>query len=475
MIRVRGGGGRLAGQTALWVILIGGATLLALLGVGGLRAQPGPRLPDLQTLPPHQLQFQVVAFEDGQLHKALLLSNTVGNYGAGQLELAGLYDAGLGQTRVTQRIFNGDGSFTERHAGNFIFHPAHNHWHLEDFAYYQLHTASNLTLGAAVPNKFGAKTTFCIGDVDHVAPGLPGSPATPGYTLACDPNRQGLSIGWADTYAYWQADQWIDLGLQDGGPYLADGEYAVVSTADPLNHIAESNENNNVAVAFFRVQGTTITPMGGGQIPNPSPGASPTPTPTPLPSPTPCGTCAPAVMTVPAPGSTLAGASVTFRWSAGVGVSQYVLQIGNAPLASDILLASTGLERFLTVNNLPLDSRTLHVRLSSFVNGAWQHTSTTYQAASVVKPTPLPSPSASPAPRSADANGDGFANATDALCVLRQSLGFPGTTSCPSPLPNGDVNGDSLVSALDALCILRAIGGFLATPNCPLPPTFGPP
>ena len=74
------------------------------------------------------------------------------------------------------------------------------------------------------------------------------------YT-ACGQTLQGLTVGWGDTYGGWLVEQWIDLGLSP----LADGEYAVRSTANPANKLYESNNSNNVARTYFTVRNGAIT------------------------------------------------------------------------------------------------------------------------------------------------------------------------------------------------------------------------
>jgi photosystem II stability/assembly factor-like uncharacterized protein len=73
-----------------------------------------------------------------------------------------------------------------------------------------------------------------------------------------------------------------------------------------------------------------------------------------------------------------------------------------------------------------------------------------------------------------DANGDGVVNSVDALCILRQTAGFPATAACPNPLPQGDVNNDLVVNSIDSLCVLRYVAGLPRTPACPLDPPGSP-
>lgn len=105
-----------------------------------------------------------------------------------------------------------------------------------------------------------------------------------------------------------------------------------------------------------------------------------------------------AQITEPAPGSTLAGSTATFRWTAGVAVSRYFLfvglwQGGNTIVSRDM---DTALEA--TVTNLPVDGSTLYVRLWSYIDGAWQFNDYTYRAAGSV--TPAKAEMTSPAPGS---------------------------------------------------------------------------
>ncbi|MBM3890328.1 MAG: DUF1566 domain-containing protein, partial [Verrucomicrobia bacterium] len=85
-----------------------------------------------------------------------------------------------------------------------------------------------------------------------------------------------------------------------------------------------------------------------------------------------------AQMLSPPDGATLTGASTTFIWDAGLGVSRVALWVGNAPQTWDIYAGlETGQSRKLT---LPADGRTLHVTLWSLINGSWQSNAYTYTA-----------------------------------------------------------------------------------------------
>ena len=90
-----------------------------------------------------------------------------------------------------------------------------------------------------------------------------------------------------------------------------------------------------------------------------------------------------AVLTSPAPGSTLPGASVTFTWTPGQGVTKYLLRLGTTGAGSNnVYNASNTATTALTtgvVSNIPTAGATLYARLYSFINGAWQSTDYTYK------------------------------------------------------------------------------------------------
>lgn len=170
-------------------------------------------------------------------HTLLRLSNSVANVGTGPLEIRGGAINADGTQAVSQRIYDDTGAFTDRPAGSFVYHPEHGHVHFEDFAQYNLRevTAGD-GVGSVVAS--GAKTSFRLEDSTVYSSSLPGYSGTRGYYNGGQ--IQGISIGWADYYHRSLAGQWIDV------TNVAAGTYWLESVVDPLDRIAESNENNNV-------------------------------------------------------------------------------------------------------------------------------------------------------------------------------------------------------------------------------------
>ena len=87
-------------------------------------------------------------------------------------------------------------------------------------------------------------------------------------------------------------------------------------------------------------------------------------------------------ITQPAPGSTLAGASQVFQWSAGTSISQYWLYVGSAPGGNDLYDQDRGTTLSASVSGLPTDGRTLYVRLWWLRSGTWAFADFTFTAAS---------------------------------------------------------------------------------------------
>ena len=88
---------------------------------------------------------------------------------------------------------------------------------------------------------------------------------------------------------------------------------------------------------------------------------------------------APATMTSPTPGSTLAGTSAVFSWTAGSQVTQYDLHVGTTGAGSSNIFGGTVTGQSKSVTGIPATGGTLYVRLYSFIGGAWQYIDYTYK------------------------------------------------------------------------------------------------
>ena len=94
----------------------------------------------------------------------------------------------------------------------------------------------------------------------------------------------------------------------------------------------------------------------------------------------------------PPPGSALAGDVATFTWN-DVGADQYALDVGSSQGGVDIYSQNLGQATRVTVSGLPVDGRTLYVRLWTVRGEQWNYTDYVYTAASnhgEAPPSPLP-------------------------------------------------------------------------------------
>jgi Lysyl oxidase len=264
---------------AFTIFLVVGMALVSGVGAAG---EATPLLPDLRTRPPSQ--FTIDLDEPGHVGTRLLrFSNDVLNRGTGPLELGpkaedcdenGNFDD---DRTAYQHVFKDtetidspgeflrmkDGSpadlFDEREAGCSMFHLAHNHWHFQDFAKYELRPMATDGPSETVVGS-SDKVSFCLVDTNQVRNDLPGFSSTRYYgvgLLHCDKDEvTGISIGWSDLYSAGLADQWIDIGPKGGG--IPNGTYCMISTVDPSDHLLEIKETNNSRSIRLKIKGNSV-------------------------------------------------------------------------------------------------------------------------------------------------------------------------------------------------------------------------
>jgi hypothetical protein len=169
---------------------------------------------------------------------------------------------------INQRIYNSDSTFTDQFAGWFDYNPSDGYIHYNDMAHanIRIRTAGD-GLGDIVAT--GIKTSYCLIDIQHSNPGLPGSPGSSHYNT-CGTVMQGISVGWNDVYGSGLNGQSVDVtGLPNGNYWLED-------VADPLGAIQESNETNNatrIAITLstlptvgFRIRTSSPTGQSTGAV-----------------------------------------------------------------------------------------------------------------------------------------------------------------------------------------------------------------
>ena len=88
-----------------------------------------------------------------------------------------------------------------------------------------------------------------------------------------------------------------------------------------------------------------------------------------------------AAITSPADGSTLAGSTATFSWSAGSGALEYFLYAGSSQGANNYYGASQGTSLSRSLSGLPTNGSSVYIRLWTRFSTGWQYTDYSYTAA----------------------------------------------------------------------------------------------
>jgi hypothetical protein len=131
---------------------------------------------------------------------------------------------------------------SEQVAGQFEFHPAHNHWHIGDVALFEVRKGS--PTGKIVGGN-SIKTTFCLIDWYKLADN---SPTAERVFFDCYASYQGISSGWVDQYHQSTEGQQLDLTDVPNA-----NDYYLVSTSNYANVFTETDYKNNTAWVRFRL------------------------------------------------------------------------------------------------------------------------------------------------------------------------------------------------------------------------------
>ena len=167
----------------------------------------------------------------------------------------------------------------------------------------------------------------------------------------------GSSVSFTWSAASGAAAYWLDVGSAQGQANIF-GQNVALATSKTVSGIP--TDGSTIYVRLWTLTGSTwqssdytYKASGGGK----------------------------AVLTSPAPGSTLAGSSVTFAWSAASGATNYWIDVGTTAGGFNLFGQSAGLATSQTVTGLPSGGGTIYVRLWTLLGGLWQYNDFTYKAA----------------------------------------------------------------------------------------------
>jgi hypothetical protein len=215
--------------------------LLAVVGTASAQ-QVVETLPDITPLPAFEVSAGLnLVYRNPELR----FSVTTANLGDGRLEFVG-GETGRGKQNIYQRIYLSDGSFYDRRVGAYVWHPEHQHIHVENYAAYALQALN----APGNSKRTGQKTSFCVMDTDRIGTSGSNQP----YYINCDSTVQGMSVGWGDTYHSHLAGQEIDL------TGLPDGDYTLSVVVDPNGRMRELSTADNTSCIKLRITGIATSP-----------------------------------------------------------------------------------------------------------------------------------------------------------------------------------------------------------------------
>lgn len=240
-------------------------------------------LPDLRVLPQRHVTFDTpppffddaapsgsscfaTEIEEQGAQTCLRFGQAAENLGAGPVDLRFSTDPAAPEADAVarQRVYRSDGTFRERDAGVMEYHVSHGHYHFEGFSQSWLYRldadgAPETTLAAT-----GRKNGFCMADTEMALWGQKGdAPQTYPAPRCLEPTGQedgrqlftnGISVGWADEYAWFLPDQMIEASG------LTDGRYHLVTRVDADGRLLESDESNNCVAVDVLLTGLGVQP-----------------------------------------------------------------------------------------------------------------------------------------------------------------------------------------------------------------------
>jgi hypothetical protein len=207
------------------------------------------RCPDLVMAPPSHMRLG----RSPSGRSVLRVENRIVNLGAGPAELFGQRVSRV-EMHARQVIANAAGVRRRFETGAELYFKSvpsrgGSYWKFQNAARFEL-WAVDLTAHRTQLVRVGPKLDYCLRDLRRVrtGPTVRRHRFFPGCNQRASKREVtlGTSVGWADVYPSTYPDNWIDVtGLT--------GCFAVVNRVDPMHHIFESNEANNVSSKIVRL------------------------------------------------------------------------------------------------------------------------------------------------------------------------------------------------------------------------------
>lgn len=236
--------------------------VLVLVALAPARAPAAAALPNLVPLAPTDIKVRE-SDPGTEVPEALRFSTSTANEGTVALDLLGAPPRDETRTAAQQCVaWTGRVCEGRADVGDFAFHAEHGHWHLDDYATYELRSllpdgTPDFTIDGLV--RSSGKVSFCLLDYERRRPQRPIQEDPfdrSGFYVGCTGLLQGISAGWADTYEErLEGQQVVTAGVPDG-------TYALVITVNPSHRLLETSYEDNVAW-----QTVAVSQNGGVVVP----------------------------------------------------------------------------------------------------------------------------------------------------------------------------------------------------------------
>lgn len=249
-------------------------------------------LPNLQPIPPYEFTFSAPTHRDpGKAYdhenggsdptksciaddtpeggdppqRCLRFSAAGYNVGEGDLELRFKDSETSQQGPVVQYIRDDSGAVVrELPAGEWRDHEAHGHRHYEGYSRFELYRV----WGPAAPHKrlelvtLGAKWGWNfadqrIADWETTNEGKAAASSDACFAISEGDECMGQTRGWGDHYRWQRPGNYVEFPVDETGLNV-DGDYVLRMTLDDAGRIAESDETDNVAYSWIRVDGGDV-------------------------------------------------------------------------------------------------------------------------------------------------------------------------------------------------------------------------
>lgn len=248
---------------------------------------PGGGLPPCDLLPDMTSSAKEIQLNHLEEPGFLYISNATPNIGYGPIDIYGIDSCFCGTTRVPcgticpggeqlehvvkQRIYQkvpgtDTLSYYDRIAGKMIYHIAHGHLHVDDWAKYTLRTPTANPDARTWPIvASGTKQSFCLINLGSCDTNPGECKDNNGNTILTVPNNgigwhngcglnQGIYPGKYDVYS---------ISLNDPMPLenVCNGNYYIVSITDPNNEFLEGDEDNNWVAVPITLTKQSVAPI----------------------------------------------------------------------------------------------------------------------------------------------------------------------------------------------------------------------